>query len=315
MAATSQTEPNDNFKSRRRWRRWCGVALTLSLALWLGLSCMVAAALTQRVRSQREEQLPPEAEGQWETVRLSTSDGESLGAWYATGEPNQPVILLFHGNGDRRSAMLTQANWLIARGYGVLLVTLRAHGDSTGNDNDVGYSSRLDVRAAVDWIAEREPSRRRIVWGQSVGGAAAILAALDKELSVDGYILECVFADLNRALWHRLQLYLPPVLDHIAYAGLRLVAPAFVPHLNETSPVLAAKRIPPAIPVLLLAGSADQRATVAETREIAASLGDRAHVVVIAGGDHLTLDEVDSRAYYLAIAEFLSLVRSDKLEN
>ncbi|MDX1970715.1 MAG: alpha/beta fold hydrolase [Planctomycetaceae bacterium] len=282
------------------------------MVLWLGLSCVVASALTQRAHPMRAEQLPSGTASRWETVRLSTSDGETLGAWFAIGDREQPVVLLFHGNGGCRSSMLPQADWLVARGCGVLLVTLRAHGDSTGTRNDIGYSSRLDVRSAVDWVAQRDPTRRRIVWGQSVGGAAAILASLDAELPVDGYILECVFADLDRAVWNRLRMYLPPVLDQIAYVGLRVVAPAFVPHLDETAPARAAKRMPTDRPVLLLAGSIDRRATVAESQEIAASIGECAHVAIVEGGDHLTLHDANSQQYFDEIARLLSRVPPTK---
>ena len=37
-------------------------------------------------------------------------------------------------------------------GCPVLMVTARAHGDSEGRFNDIGWSARLDLQAACEWI-------------------------------------------------------------------------------------------------------------------------------------------------------------------
>ena len=42
--------------------------------------------------------------------------------------------------------------FLASHGYAALMVTLRAHGDSTGEYNDIGWGARADVWAAVDFL-------------------------------------------------------------------------------------------------------------------------------------------------------------------
>ena len=69
--------------------------------------------------------------------------------------------------------------------FTVLAVTLRAHGDSTGEANDFGWSSRHDVAAGVKFLQQQCPGQPVYVVGRSLGAAAAIFAAQElKEASV-----------------------------------------------------------------------------------------------------------------------------------
>ena len=72
-----------------------------------------------------------------------------------------------------------------------------------------------------------------IVSGNSLGSAAAVFAAGELGNRVQGYILESPYQDLKVAVWNRTDVNLPPVLSHAAYAGLRVVAPVFIPHLER----------------------------------------------------------------------------------
>jgi hypothetical protein len=52
--------------------------------------------------------------------------------WLVRGKTDAPSILLLHGNGGSRGKCLDRAKILSAEGCTVLLVSLWAHGDSTG---------------------------------------------------------------------------------------------------------------------------------------------------------------------------------------
>ena len=56
------------------------------------------------------------------------------------------------------------------------------------------------------------------------------------------------------------------MLSHVAYLGLRIVGPLFLPHLDEISPLKAIGGIPEDVPVLILASGADRLAFPAEAR-------------------------------------------------
>ena len=67
--------------------------------------------------------------------------------------------------------------WLAEADFNVLAITFRAHGDSTGQTHDFGWSERLDVIAAVRFLQEEFPQQPVYIQGRSLGAAAAIFAA------------------------------------------------------------------------------------------------------------------------------------------
>lgn len=285
--------------------KWALALCALAVALWLLASYAAAYRLTRRAGPPRAEPAPALTWGLATPLRLTTSDGQELGAWFVDGRPDRPVVLLLHGNGGSRSACLAQAELAAGAGSPVLMISFRAHGDSTGEVNDFGYSGRHDVIAAVEWLRGRCPGRPVVVWGQSLGAAAALFAAAELGDRVSGYILECPYQDIRTATRNRTRMYLPPVVEYVAYVGFSVVVPAVLPNADEVSPLKAAARVPPSARVLVLAGSADRRATPAEAAAIAAAAGDRAELVVIEGGDHLRLAASDPVKYREAILGLL----------
>jgi alpha-beta hydrolase superfamily lysophospholipase len=291
--------------TRRKWVRRVLALGAAALLVWLASSFAVASRLTRRAQPAAPEPVPAVPWGTAEPLHLNTSDGQTLGAWFFPGRAEHPTVVLLHGNGGSRTACLPQAEWLVSAGYSVLAVTLRAHGDSTGAANDFGYSARHDVVAAVEWLAAHRPGTRIVVWGQSLGSAAALFAAPELGERVCGYVLECPYRDLRTAVRNRCRVYLPPGLDVIAYAGLRVAAPLVLPDFDRISPLDAAAGMPPDARVLVLTGTADRRATPDEARAITDRLGPRAELVVVEGGDHLRLDAPDPDRYRRTLLGFL----------
>jgi pimeloyl-ACP methyl ester carboxylesterase len=280
----------------RRWRKRLLRLAVVGGVLWLATSWLVADQMTRRVHRVRPEPVPAVAWGTIREDRLKTADGQELGAWFVAGRADKPPVLLLHGNGGSRSDCLDLAEWLAAAGHPVLLVTLRAHGDSTGERNDFGYSARHDVIAAVGWLEQNCPCRP-VIWGRSLGAAAALFAAGELGGRVGGYVLECVYRDLRTAVRNRTRLHLFPPLDRMAYAGLSLTAPLVLDDVDRISPLDAAAGVPKDVPVLLLAGATDRHATPAESVAIAERIGPRAEVVVFDGAGHVGLQQADSRRY------------------
>ncbi len=172
--------------------------------------------------------------------------------------------------------------------------------------NDLGYSARRDVVAAVDWANRRWPGRRVVLWGQSLGAAAAAFAAADLGDRAGGYILESPYRDLRTAVRNRTENDLPPPLDLVAYCGLAMVAPLLIGDVDRIAPVEAVAAIPPAVPVLIVAGGADRHARPWEARAIHERLGSRSRLVLIAVAAHAQLTVPDPAGYERATAELLA---------
>jgi alpha-beta hydrolase superfamily lysophospholipase len=290
--------------TRRRIKlglRLAGVLLTL----WLLASLAVAYGLTKRLRPPFSEPVPAAAWGQFECHRLKTRDGEEIGAWFVRCRDSGPSVLLLHGIGASRSACLGRAEMLVKRGCAVLMITLRAHGDSSGEYNDMGYSARHDVVAAVDFLERRRPGRPIVVHGLSMGGAAALFAAGELAHRVRGYILESPYRDLKLAVRNRVENALPHGLDWIAYAGLRAVSPLVLPDLEKISPVSAIGAIPSDVPVLILAGGEDPVARPAEARALHDRIRSHGSLILFEHAGHMNFTETCPKRYWRSVLGFL----------
>lgn len=286
------------------------MALGIVLALWLGISLAVGYRLTRRKAPMFAEPVPAVAWARLEPVRLTTRDGFGIGAWFAPGQVDRPVVLLLHGNKGCRRQSLDRAELFARDGSGVLLITFRAHGDSTGAVNDIGYSARHDVIAAVEYLERRCPGRPVVVHGVSLGAAAATFAAADLADRVGGYVLESPYRDLLTAVRNRTRANLPPVLDAIAYAGLRLVAPAILPEIQKIAPVEAIGRIPTSVPVLILAGGSDVLARPEEARALLERVRDHARLEVFERATHHDLPQVEAARYRRTLRAFVGAIGS-----
>lgn len=296
--------------SRRRQVRFL-VGIIIVMLAWLTMSSAVAFRLTRRPRAWFPEPAPHVAWGSIQNYRLRTWDGQDIGAWFVEGKDkdNAPQILLLHGNKGSRANSLKRAEFLASAGYPVLMISLRAHGDSTGDFNDIGYSARHDVVAAVEFLEQKHPGRSIVVMGVSLGSAAAIFASQQLGRRVHGYILESPYQDLKTAVWNRTETYLPPVLAPLGYAGLRLVGPLFLPHLEEVSPLQAIGGIPADVPVLILAGEADPLARPAEARALLEHVTGHGCLRLFPGADHHNLFASVPDDYKRVVLDFCDSLR------
>ena len=134
---------------------------------------------------------PPATAGlpQAEEVTLTSADGESLIAWYIPPQDSKPLVIYFHGNGGALNLRADRFGWLTADGFGLLGLSYRGYGGSSGKPSETGFL--LDASAAYDFAAARFPARRIILWGESLGTAVAI--ALAAERPIGGLILDAPF--------------------------------------------------------------------------------------------------------------------------
>jgi pimeloyl-ACP methyl ester carboxylesterase len=110
--------------------------------------------------------------------------------------------------------------------------------------------------------------------------------------------------DLDSAVRNRLHVYLPPVADAVAYVGLKLWAPLFLPQpIREYSPMRHLAAIPASCTVVFLSGSADDRALPAECGQMCERIHSHARIVRFEGAGHATLCRRDA-------AKYLNILRS-----
>lgn len=305
-APDSSPAPRNTRGRRLGWTRSLSLLLGLVAFCWIALSLLLATYLTSRRTPLLAEEQPRLLTATtFKNLRLTTSDNLDLGAWYFPGQAGQPVILLLHGQFASRSSCEHQIQWLLERGYAVMIPSLRAHGDSQGSRSDFGYSARHDVIACVDWLKTHQPDQNIVIWGQSLGAAAATFAAEKLQHAPCAYILECPYQDLETAVWNRCQMLVPGGLDALLYHSLRTSACFILPHFDDISPLKAIVHTPATVPILILAGAADIHARPEEAQSLQAAINGQAKLEIFDEATHMGLDLQDKQAYQTLICEFI----------
>ena len=284
LSPTVATRPDSRwgrFKPLLRLVRMAFLVIALALASWLGFSAWLARHYVARPALPYPEPAPALDWVTLDEARLTSADGERVGFWFAPAAhaaADAPTVLSLHGNTGDRGSMLPVLKLFHDAGFPTAAITFRAHGDSTGDYNDIGYGGRLDVLAAVAEIERRRPGKPIVIQGSSLGAAAAIYAARDLGPRVKGYILECPFRDITTAVENRLRLTLPWGARQAVEEGLRLLAPAMIPTLDHMKPIDAIGTMPADVPVLMISGGRDRLATPAESVALHAKIADRAEL-------------------------------------
>ena len=127
----------------------------------------------------------PEAE---EAV-LDTADGEHVIVWHVPPREGRPVFLYFHGNGGSLRWRDERFRALIADGSGLVALSYRGYGGSSGRPTERGLVE--DAAAAYAFAVARYPAERIVLWGKSLGSALALAVAAKKP--VGHLVLEAPF--------------------------------------------------------------------------------------------------------------------------
>lgn len=115
----------------------------------------------------------------WETVEIAAHDGARLAGCYGPGKPGGPAILFAPGTFQTKDDTTRKRRAIdLWRRFGahVLILDLRGFGGSHAHLGTAGYLESRDLHVAADWLTARAGVERVILWGESLGGASALLA-------------------------------------------------------------------------------------------------------------------------------------------
>lgn len=213
------------------------------------------------------------------------SDGHRLHGWFlpARGTPRGTVVHC-HGNAGNITGHFPYVAWMPAFGWNVLCFDYRGFGRSGGRTTRGGTVA--DCHAAIDYIRSRGDvdASRVALFGQSLGGAVAIVAAADRDDLV-GVAVEGSFASYRREadfvckqswlLWGA-----APLVSHL------LVSPGYdaIDHVARIAPT----------PTFFIAGTADAICDYRQTIDLHAAAGEPKALWLIEDGRHTAaLTETD----------------------
>lgn len=142
----------------------------------------------------------------YEVVGLRAADGTPLEAWWipaarnaysddkGTDKQGRATVLFCHGFASDKGGQLFLVRDLVANGYNVLALDLRAHGRSAGQFTGLGGIESRDVLGAVRWLRAHRPaqSQKILGLGESLGAVALIEAAADP--GAEGQAIDAIAA-------------------------------------------------------------------------------------------------------------------------
>ena len=235
---------------------------------YLGIAALMYFAQRSLMYFPERVRTAPAAAGfpQGQEVTLDTADGERVLAWHVPPRGDKPVVLYFHGNGGSLRLRADRFTRLTADGTGLLALSYRGYGGSTGKPTEAGLIE--DARAAYAYAAERYPGRI-VAWGESLGSGVAI--ALAAEQPVSRLILDAPFTsavDVAAAAY-----FLLPV---------RLLMKDQFRSDERIKQVKA--------PVLILHGEADTIIPIRYGERLLAMIPGKKQLVRFPGGEHVDLD-------------------------
>ena len=128
-------------------------------------------------------------------VSIRSADGLRLVGDYCDAGSDRTAVLLHGYRSDPMLNLAVQAASFVRRGWNVLIPDQRAHGRSEGSRTGLGLLEQNDLLDWTRWLTAETPARRLVVYGVSMGAAAAAYAAdrLDPE-AVEALVLDCGFA-------------------------------------------------------------------------------------------------------------------------
>ena len=211
----------------------------------------------------------------YEEIELQSTDGVRLSAWWVPAEGSSLAAVLVPGWGGYKfdEHLLQTIPVYHGAGYGVLLLDLRAQGESGGTRRTLGYREVRDVRGTLAWLRQRGYEAGNIVLhGWSMGGSTALRAA--PGTGVAAVVEEAGYADLPMLLKGKLP-------EFVRFGGLLepaiLLAGRLFPDFDPWDVVPkneAAKLSDKGVPLFIIHSTEDDIVPYEQARILAAAYPD-----------------------------------------
>lgn len=276
------------------------VAVTIGICLVLGWTGFTESQFYRPSTRDFEEHVRLDLAPQ--DVLFESNDGTNLHGWFIPAE-EQPIGTVIHLHGSDRNISYTVKNshWLAQYGFNVFVFDYRGYGRSEGQPSRRGVVE--DAVAAIEHVRSRsevDPDRV-FLWGQSMGGQLAIVAA-DRvgRVAIRAVVAEATYAS-----------YRHHVKDKLAEMGpLWLIQwGAWLVTRDTYAAQDVVGRIAPT-PILVIHGTADRGVKPYHSEWLYSAAGEPKDIWRVEGFGHL--DVFKDPVYRERLVQFLTRhVRAD----
>jgi uncharacterized protein len=212
--------------------------------------------------------------------------------WLPQADPQAPTLLYLHGTFRTLYTNLPKIQALRQAGFAILAVDYRGWGDSTPIvPSEETISS--DVKSAWSELQRRQPdANRRVIFGHSMGGAAAVTLASGLHVGKDyaALVLESTFSRLS---------------DVAAAAGFwgRVGAALTTLQFDSASRIAGIDA-----PLLMLHGTADTVVPISVGRRLRDLAPPATRWIEVPGGTHSQLHTEAAEVYQQAFKDLIQRI-------
>ena len=241
-----------------------------------------------------------------EAVYCQSDDGLKLHATYFPKEGTDKLVICFHGyTSEGTKDFNAISDYYLKRGYGILLVDARAHGQSEGTYIGFGCLDRQDALKWIAWgIQTCGKNVRILLHGISMGGATVLMASgLKLPGQVKGIVSDCGFTSPKEVFTHVLHsMYHLPAFPVIPGADLvnRRLAGYGMDECNARREVEKA-----AVPILFIHGELDTFVPCSMCDEMYEHCASPKSKLIVAGAAHAESYYKDMESYEDALTQFI----------
>ena len=305
MAQSTDTKVKSNSGRRAAWL--IGALIVLAV-IYLAIGTYAASLWMKPKRDTYFVATPAAFKLEYKDVRFSSRDANiEIAGWWIPRAGSTKAIVMVHGRGENRTTefyshfldLAAALNTYAGRGFNILMIDLRAHGLSGGENSAWGIGERHDVEAAVDWLKHNGFQPGSIgALGASLGATSCVHAtAEDPDISalvIDGAGIND-YATIKQGWKARTglpQFFFP--------AGLLMERLVYGFDMRTLRPVEVMKQLR-SRPVLLIYGGQE---ITPERRQLVVDALPGADLWIVAGAAHTGAYTAVPQAYLDRVATF-----------
>jgi len=149
---------------------------------------------------------------------LNLSELQYINVWKFENYPGERIVLYYHGNNNNISYRKYVVDIINKLKLNLMLVDYRGYGDSSSLPSSLSLLE--DAKTAYKHIIQEYDPKDVIIWGESLGGIAAIWTA--HKYDANSFVLLSTFADIGTILE---KLNVPPKLARLMkkFADIKLM--------------------------------------------------------------------------------------------
>lgn len=238
-------------------------------------------------------------------IVISHGKVQLVGYYYSQG--SDQTVILVHGFGSSYLERLANAELYYERGFNILTVICRGHGESGGTYRTMGYKDSEDVVCWANYLVRKEQQRQIILDGVSMGAAAVTAACGNPKLprQVKGIVSDCSFTSIEEIIRFHLKKSMPFAPAFLILPLLKWVSLSkYGISLSRNAPIEQVKQA--RVPMLFIHGVDDTFVPYEMGRMLNMYCASQSSLVSVKGAGHGEACLADPDGYSDAIGTFLN---------